>query len=302
MTDDKLRPVGGDLHRLLDEAFAGVVMTPDAQDLKEEMRANLIARAGEFEAGGQSPSEAARRAVSELGDVRALLDLSAAIPAGGPGGWEAAAQRNRVRPRPAFVVGIVVAALAATIGLLLATLGATAVLTLPIGVTIALLGIGATGVAWIVGDSLVQETTTNHPMPASRAGGYFLASLLAVFGSGLGGLVALRMVPLWTVVLAALGVVAAIIVFSFLGATQTNRHKAWVRAIQREQPPMPNRFIDQPEAAARFGIYTAVTWVVAFAAFVVLSFTIGWAWSWLALLGGLVVMMLMLARMLFGPR
>ena len=31
------------IHRLLDEAFLGVQMTPDAQDLKEEVRANLMA-------------------------------------------------------------------------------------------------------------------------------------------------------------------------------------------------------------------------------------------------------------------
>ena len=37
-----------DIHRLLDEAFAGVEMTPDAQDLKEEVRANLLERVAEL--------------------------------------------------------------------------------------------------------------------------------------------------------------------------------------------------------------------------------------------------------------
>ena len=41
-----------DIHRLLDEAFQGVEMTPDAQDLKEEVRANLVARTAELEAAG----------------------------------------------------------------------------------------------------------------------------------------------------------------------------------------------------------------------------------------------------------
>ena len=36
--------MNSDIHRLLDEAFAGIEMTPDAQDLKEEVRANLVAR------------------------------------------------------------------------------------------------------------------------------------------------------------------------------------------------------------------------------------------------------------------
>ena len=58
-----------DIHRLLDEAFAGVDMTPDAQDLKEEVRANLVARTAELEAAGKSSSDAARDAIAELGDV-----------------------------------------------------------------------------------------------------------------------------------------------------------------------------------------------------------------------------------------
>jgi hypothetical protein len=301
MTDDLRRPVGGDLHRLLDAAFAGVEMTPDAQDLKEEIRANLLARVAELEAAGQSPADAVRHAIDELGDVRILLDAPDAPATDSPMGWDRATRRYRVRPKPRFVVGVVVAALVATIGLVLAALGANGALSMPIGVTIALLGICATGVAWIVGDSLSQETTTNHPMPASRAGGYFLASFLAVYGLGFGGLVAFGALPVWAVVFAVLGTVAAIILFSFLGATQTNRHKAWVRALHRTQPRAVNRFEEEPETAARFGIYTAVVWTVSSAVFLVLSFTIGWAWSWVTFLGGFAVFMVMLARMLFRP-
>lgn len=316
MPDDTRHVTGGDLHRLLDEAFAGVEMTPESQDLKEEIRTNLVARVADLEAAGQSQSDAVRRAIAELGDVRAMLDTPAAADGSGPGGgaapgaasggaavaWEAATHRNRVRPKATFVVGIVVAALVATIALALATLSATGVLSLPIGVTIALVGLTASGVAWIVGDSLSQETTTNHPVPPKRAAGYFLASFLAVYGLGVGGLIALGALPVWVVVFATLAAVAAIIAFSFLGATQTNRKKAWVRAMLRTQPAMSNRFVEEPESAARFGIYTAAIWIAAFAGFVVLSYTVGWAWSWLALLAGLLVTMMTLARMLFGPR
>ncbi|WP_144126931.1 permease prefix domain 1-containing protein [Catellatospora sichuanensis] len=301
MTDDSHRPVGGDLHRLLDAAFAGVEMTPDAQDLKEEIRANLLARVAELEAAGRSPADAARHAIDELGDVHALLDTPGAPATGSPMGWEEAGRRHRVRPKPRFVVGIVVAAFTATAGLVLTVLGATGVLPLPIGIMIAVLGIGATGVAWIVGDSLAQETTTNHPMPASRAGGYFLASLLAVYGLGIGGLVALGALPMWAVAFAVPATVAAIILFAFLGATQTNRNKAWVRALQRTQPPMTNRFEQEPETAARFGIYTVVVWTVSSAVFLVLSFTVGWTWSWVTFLGGFAVWMVLLARMQFRP-
>ncbi|MBB5867793.1 MFS family permease [Allocatelliglobosispora scoriae] len=301
MTDDTHRPVGGGLHRLLDAAFAGVEMTPDAQDLKEEIRANLLARVAELEAAGRSPADAAQHAIDELGDVRALLDPPGTSAPASPSGWDDATQRYRVRPKPRFVVGIVVAALAVAIGLTLAILGASDALPLPIGVTIALLGIAASGVGWIVGDSLAQETTTNHPMPSSRAGGYALASFLAVYGLGFGGLVAVGALPGWAIVFAILGAVAAIILFSFLGATQTNRHKAWVRALQRTQRQPRNRFEEEPETAARFGIYTAVLWTVTAAVYIVISFTVGWTWSWVVFLGGFAAFMIMLARMLFGP-
>ena len=32
-----------EVHRVLDEALAGTAMTPERQDLKEEIRANLVA-------------------------------------------------------------------------------------------------------------------------------------------------------------------------------------------------------------------------------------------------------------------
>ena len=69
----------------------------------------------------------------------------------------------------------------------LAILGATDVLPLPIGPIIGLLGFASTGLGLVVGDSLSQETTTNHPMPPTRAGGYFLATLLGTYGLGFAG-------------------------------------------------------------------------------------------------------------------
>ncbi|MCX7521379.1 permease prefix domain 1-containing protein [Microbacterium sp. STN6] len=299
MTDETIRSTGGDVHRLLDEAFLGIEMTADAQDLKEEVRVNLLARIAELAAGGHSPDDAAVRALEELGDIRELLGASAAATATVPQGWAEAVERHRVRIKPSSVVGAGIAALAAAVGLVVALLGASRALPLPVGVLFPLIGIGATGVAWIVGEALARETTTKHPMPIKRTSGYFFATLLAAYGLGVGGLIALHAIPLWATALAALGVVAGLVLFAILGATQTNRRKAWVRMMRRGRPRLTRRFADEPEVAVRFGIYTTVTWAVAFAGFVMLGATIGWAWSWLCLLGGFVVMMLTIARMLF---
>ncbi|KQO97555.1 permease prefix domain 1-containing protein [Leifsonia sp. Leaf264] len=318
MVDNTSSRPGGDIHRLLDEAFLGVEMTPDAQDLKEEVRANLMARVADLEASGTTATDAARQAIDELGDVHELVaeavgpsvspdgatthgSAGAATPRASGWNQNAAYRTAHVRPKPAFVVRIVAASIVAVAALAVAGLAAAGVLVLPLGVTILLFGIGATAIGWIVGDALVQETTTNHPMPQRRAAGYALATFLTLYGLGFGALLVLEVVPLWGIAFAAVGLVAGIVLFSFLGATQTNRHKAWLRQAQRESA-VGNRFEEDPESAARFGIYTAVIWIVAFAAFIVLSFTIGLLWSWLALLGGFVVMMLVLARMLFAPR
>jgi MFS family permease len=290
------------IHRYLDEAFAGIAMTPEIQDLKEEIRGNLTARVDELTAGGMDASAAAGEAVDELGNIRELVDQ---LDVGERAGTRSDTAANlsayavyRVRPKPAFVVGVVIASIVAAAALLLAALGATGLLPLPIGVVIALTGLVASGAAWIVGDSLAQETTTNHPVSGKRASGYFLASLLAVYGLEFGALVALGALPLWAVVFAALGVVASIVLFAFLGATQTNRKKSWVRALAR-QYQFEDRFSQDPVAAARFGIYTVVIWVIALAGFVVLSIAVGFAWSWLALVAGLTIFFLVLARMLF---
>ncbi|MCW3493559.1 permease prefix domain 1-containing protein [Microbacterium sp. SSM24] len=288
-----------DIHRLLDEAFRGVDMTPDAQDLKEEVRANLVARAAELEAGGRTPADAARTAVAELGDVRELLDEGTDAAASGPSGYAALQQRYHVKPKAGFVVRAVVWSLAAVVGIVLGVLGATGILPVVVGPVIGFFGMASTALGLLVGDSLHQETTTNHPMPENRAGGFAAATFLAAYGVAFGFLVVVGALPVWCVVFAALGVIASIILFAFLGATQTNRHKAWTRRAHAEEPA--NRFEREPETAARFGIYTAAIWIVTFCVIAVLVFTVGWWWTPVAFAAGFALMMLVLARMLFAP-
>jgi hypothetical protein len=286
-----------DIHRLLDEAFAGIAVTPEVQDLKEEMRTNLVARVGELQASGVAPDDAARRAIAELGDVRTIVDETTRVTGGTPP-W----QRHRVRPRPAFVMRTVLVSLAGVAALAAATLLLTGVIgsgDRPILDLAAALGVVSLAGGFIVGDALRQETTTNYPVSRGRAAGYGVAAALGLAGLGsASGYLTDRDVP-WLVVGGVL-VVLSIAMFTYLGATQTNRHKPWVVREMARHQQATDRFSEDPAAAARFGIYTVVIWLVALTGFVVLGFTVGWAWSWLALLAGVAVMMLTLARMLFG--
>lgn len=288
-----------DIHRLLDDVFRDVDMTPDAQDLKEEVRTGLVARTAELEAEGRTPSDAARTAIAELGDVRDLLEEGADAAPAGLAGYAALQQKHRVRPKPAFVVRVVLWSAIAIVGITLAILSATGVLPIIVWGQIALFGFASTALGLLVGDSLSQETTTNHPMPPERAGAYALATFLGAYGLAFGALVAFGTLPIWGIVFAALGVITSIILFAFLGATQTNRHKAWTRRALAAEPA--NRFEREPETAARFGIYTAAIWIVTFAVIAVLVFTVGWWWAPVAFAAGFALMMLVLARMLFAP-
>ncbi|MFI2102944.1 permease prefix domain 1-containing protein [Isoptericola sp. NPDC019693] len=300
------------VHRLLDAAFAGVEPSPEVQDLKEEIRANLEARAAELQAGGATPDHAARRAFDELGDLSALVDDAAGSPrpgraAGGtaPVGYVSTAEAvlaNKVRPRPRFVLGVVIAALLFVALVVVAGLGAAGVLTLPPIATAGILLTASSAVGFVVGSSLSRETTTNHPVPSRRAGGYYLATGLALFGVLLAIFTAFGTFEPWVYAVAGALGIAGGLAFVGLGVTQTNRKKAWFREVAREHGAVGDRFDRDPDAAARFGIFTTVIWTTSFVVFAVLGFAVGWAWSWLALVGGWIVFMLLLAKMLFGER
>jgi hypothetical protein len=295
-----------DIHRLLDQAFDGVEMNPETQDLKEEIRDNLLFRVAELEASGLEPSDAARRAISELGDVRALVDGSSDMPgtdAPAPVRAEsaaAAALRHMVRPNAGFVVRTVLLSILAATALVVLVLGLLGVLSLDTGVLIALCAVLGAALGIVTGDALRQETTANHPLPTARAVAFGASTGLLIGGLSFTAVVIVRLDLAW-IILGAVLVVAAIGELSYLGATQTNRYKPWVLEQQRASS-FANRFDEDPAAAARFGIYTAVTWTVAFMVAIVLGFTVGWLWAPVALVGGFVVMLITLARMLFGAR
>jgi len=279
-----------DIHRLLDEAFSGIEMTPERQDLKEEVRANLIARAAELEAGGLAGEAAARQAIAELGDVHTILDGTDASGLALP---------PKVRPRPSFVLRTVLLSAIGVTGLAVMALAATAG-GVPIGAEAVAAFVVALTVGAVTADALRQETTGNHPMPTDRAIGYGLGVFLVLAGLACGWLY-VRGEGVGWVFGGIVPVLAGAGLLSYLGATQTNRHKQWVMRMAESYAAVGDRFTEDPSAAARFGIYTVVVWIVALAGFVLLTLTVGWLWSWLAIVGGVVLMMILVARMLFVP-
>ncbi len=309
------------IHRYLDAAFAEVPPSPEAQDLKEEIRGNLSARIAELEAAGATGAAAIRAAIKELGDIHEIL-----APLGAPDrelptrreGAAATFLRNRVRPKPGFVVRAAVLGLIATSGIAVVALAALGHLSFGAAsfgaasfgavaqAALACLAI-AIPVGLLVADSLRQETSQNYPLPRARASWYGASSALGVLGLALGGVYWADHSAPWPLFLGVACVVVAAVVSTYLGATQTNRKKPWVRAIGEQWKSAftggasVEDLIKDPAAEARFGIYSGALWIVALGAFIALSIAIGFTWSWLALFGALVLQMIMLARMLFPP-
>ncbi|HEY4152856.1 MAG TPA: permease prefix domain 1-containing protein [Pseudolysinimonas sp.] len=289
-----------DIHRLLDEAFTGVTMTPELQDLKEELRGNLAARSAELQAKGKDAASAARTAVTELDIPQLIAGLEAEPRATTAGGAAAELARlNRVRPKPGFVVrasilSVAIAAFAFHVIFDLIQQPASSSLDAQLwAIGLAVL------IAALVTDGLHQETAQHYPMPLLRSIRWGAAAGFLAAGIGYGLFFFWHSPPLALLAAAIILVVAGTMAMIALGVTQTNRLKPWAIA-QNRQYEIEDRFSQDPAAAARFGIYTVVIWIVAITVFIVLSIVVGFVWSWLALVAGLVVFFLVLTRMLFG--
>ncbi|HEX4442802.1 MAG TPA: permease prefix domain 1-containing protein [Galbitalea sp.] len=295
------------LDRYLDDAFAQFPRTPENTDLKDEIRGNLASRVAELVAEGAKPDAAAATAIKELGDIRKLVTSVDPDPATTNKTATAARlmQLNRVKVSAGYVVRTVLLALLlaaavaiVTTGSILGAMGiapAWIVSALPIESILAGAFLGL-----IVGDALAHETSQHVAMPGRRALGFAAAAFAGLTGLGL--VASWLANPLvWLLIVGCVLALAAIMAFVALGVTQTNRSKPWVKELNAVYA-IDDRFSQDPAAAARFGLYTVVIWIVAIAAFIVLSITVGFVWSWLALLAGIVVFFLVLARMLFPAK
>jgi hypothetical protein len=238
-----------DIHRLLDEAFAGVTMTPELQDLKEELRGNLAARSAELQAKGSDAASAARTAVAELGSIPELI-ASVGGDAGTPLSLGAAAAEaarlHRVKPKPGFVVRasvLSVAILAFAFHVVYDVIqqrGASSTLDAQFwAVGFAIL------IAALVTDSLHQETAQHYPMPLLRSVRWGVASGFLAAGVAYGVFFFWHRPPLGLLAAAIILALAGIMAMIALGVTQTNRLKPWALA-QNRQYELDDRFSKDP--------------------------------------------------------
>ena len=144
------------------------------------------------------------------------------------------------------MVRTVLLSIVSAAALVLLVLGLVEVLSIGTGVLVGLAAVFGLTLGVVTADALRQETSSSHPLPTGRAVAFGASTGVLLAGLAFTAVVIVRLDLAW-IILSALLVVAAIGVLSWLGATQTNRHKPWLVEQQRAMRT-GNRFEEDPAA------------------------------------------------------
>lgn len=292
----------------IEELFSGYEKTTALAEFMEEMESNLNDRIASLKCKGLGEQEAADKAVAELGDISSLAD-------------ELSLKRKQevfseMYMKTRSYISAKRSALYALFGLIL---GAAILIPLIVwfasGITIAaistILPFGMASILGFIYLGLTQETAAHEAMRPKRAWGYVLAAGLVFFGV-LAGLIVYSNTGLVSEAeLAAhgawdnsflVGAISALLIFAlpgialgvFLGLTEKDRKKLWVKKLIEESS---NPFGNSANAA-RFGLICGALWVAAVAAFILLTFTVGIKFSWLAIVAAVVIQLLVMAALM----
>jgi len=287
----------------VDRLFANYEDTPEINDFKEEITANLKEHIKALVSEGLSEEKAFDTATAELGDITAIAD-----DVGKKKRNEAMGQmylRSKVPITKKTAGGLAIAS-----GLLLLAVGMALIgffsktnALVVYHISTVLLSVSG-GLFTFFG--LTQETAAHYAMKKRRAFAYGVICSIAFLGTGT-AVVSFLVNGLEMSV--SLGIKMAFILpavcaFIFLLATEPKRHKPWLKAmIEQEHENAVKFHMDRvdPLKSARFGVLSGGLWVLAIAVFMTLGYTIGWTYAWLVFLFALAVQIFMTA-MVFNKR
>jgi hypothetical protein len=155
---------------------------------------------------------------------------------------------------------------------------------------------------------LTQESASRYPMSKKRAAWYALAAFLLSAGVSLLPLTyfSAGYTPPGLAAAGALGVLmpfaipgAALLVFLCL--TEKDRSKPWARELRSGALKREMEIWNDPATANRFGLFSGAIWIFAAGLFLVLGFTIGFRFSWLAFVFATAFQLLLQGIMCHSP-
>ena len=280
----------------VDRLFAGYEDTPDLRDFKEEITVNLQEHVKEYVRNGMSYDEAFEKATAELGDITAIAD-------------NVAKQKRSETIGQMYLKMYRSAKVPLTKGTAAGLTAASGILLLAAGIALISFFNGAESMSYYISAvllsfacglytylDLTHETASHYAMKNGRALMYGVVCLVGVLGAGLA--VVSFLFDGWEMS-AAISIMIALTLpavcgLIFLTATETERHKPWLKAIIEREIENSMIFHDvDPVKAARFGVASGALWLSAIALFVTLGIFIGWHVSWVTLLFALPVQVLM---------
>ncbi|MDR1136346.1 MAG: permease prefix domain 1-containing protein [Clostridiales Family XIII bacterium] len=275
----------------IDSLFSGYEKTAGLSDFMEELESNLNDRIASLKQKGMGEQEAFDKALAELGDISSLADDLSLKRKQDVFSEMYMKTRNYISPvRMALYV-----ICGALIGFGLITGVAawlfSSVLDAFLGTALIFCGSGVLVVVFL---GLTQETSANEAMSWKRALWYVLSVGALIFGvfvfvnayftKGAGLPVAIASLIPFFLPGMSLGV--------FLILTEKDRSKPWVAELRREAVKSAMHPFGSPGREERFGLICGALWIAGIAGFVLLTITVGFKFSWLALVAALVVQLL----------
>jgi MFS family permease len=281
----------------VDRLFADYEDTPEIEDFKEEITANLKERIKELMTKGQSEDAAFDKAIAELGDISAIAD-----DVGRKKRNEAIGQMymKAKAPMPKRTAG----GLAAASGLLLLSAGLSLFAFFGETAGPAAYYISAVLLSFACGAyayfGLTLETAAHYAMKKSRALAYGVVCIAAFLGAGLAVVSFLFEVFEMSV---ALGIKIAFILpavcaLIFLLATEPKRQKPWLKAMverEIENSMKTHQDMADPVKAAKFGVASGGLWILAIAIYITLGIIFGWLYALLVFPFALAIQVFMVA-------
>jgi sulfur transfer complex TusBCD TusB component (DsrH family) len=260
------------IKKYVDGLFADIYETQALQELKEEISANLLEKANDLVARGNSEEVAFQKAVASLGDMSELVgSLKKAA--------EGKQQEGSFRTFPlskkqvlGYVTGSAIFLFGLMVGGMVYLRGRNLLLTLEWLMPFILVAAPV-----FIYFGLIQETRHHYGMNSKRALSYCVAGEILLLGIFTGGILYFQGKELLVVGL-TLGpfVVVSAIAFLYLGLTEKKRRKMghdweneWVQ------------YYSNPQTMMVYGSISGALWIFAIAAFFVLGFAWSWKYSWI---------------------
>jgi hypothetical protein len=284
----------------VDSLFKGYEESEKLSDFKEELTSNLNARIASLAAKGIAREEAFVKATAELGDISALADEISLKKKQEVLGE--AYMNIRHYMKPARVAAYVVTGVVLVFGIITALIAFFAQaggpeffswgliekshrLTAFFGVLLPFVSACAASFTWL---GLTQELPAMHPLSAKRASWYALGALALTAGIILFPLTYFSTGNEYSLI-GAMGILIPLVIPSigllvFLGLTEKDRRKSWVKLRYEAEVKKQHEMFSDPVVSARFGMFSGAIWIAAAGLFVLFGFIIGFKYSWLTFL------------------